>query len=78
MAVVQKVDLIAEKQSISMVTRRITSLNKLTSCQSRKNEELQSFVFRFQKLAACKTLPQWLRQGVLTVTAITSVVEQVR
>ena len=51
-AVVETVDLIADEQPISIVTRRITSFNKVISCKRRKNEELQSFVSRFQGLAA--------------------------
>ena len=51
-AVVENVDLFADAQPISFVTSRITSFNKVTSCKRRKNGELQSFVSRFQGLAA--------------------------
>lgn len=45
-------ELIAEDPPITMVSRLISSFNKVSSCRCKKNEELPAFVGRFRGLAA--------------------------
>ena len=45
-------ELLAVDPPIAVVTRLISSINEMTSCKRKKNEELASFVSRFQVLAA--------------------------
>ena len=51
-AVSEIVELLAVDPPIAVVTRLISSFKDVTSCKRKKNEELVSFVSRFQGLAA--------------------------
>ena len=51
-AVKEIVDLIAVDPPIAVVTRLIDSFNQVTNCRKRRGEDLNSFVSRFQGLAA--------------------------
>ena len=51
-AVMEIVNLIAVDAPIAIVSRLINSFNKVTSCRRLKNEDVRTFISRFQGLAA--------------------------